>query len=1137
MRSLRIPVLLLLASALASAAVSPLPVPAAASNGVTVGGGFLEAYSRQVVRTAANVVYIIAIDDNPCQAAGGGQGVIRVWKGSGAQTASPLIPTTFTEMDSAHHPTAGASGNCTYLPTYTLLSPDSRLDKSGVIHVTYIKPGSSTTGTLYYQTYNTATDLWGAAVQLATDPYITSGSGWPRSGQVAITLDANDIPFIAYASTSSIKSYNKLGGSWSSATTVYSSGLPNMHPSMATARDGTIHLAWIDAAIAPSTNSIVKYAKYSGSWGAAETVANSALANDNDDQGPSIATDTNNLPHVLYCSGTVSGADDYVRLKYRTAGGVWTDNTPSGAAGASNANGTWFAHTPQNYITAAGDEFVFLAHDANISPGPYQYQTGGVGNNWSAVFQMDPRNSTNTVAGAAGIDGSASIRWDPLRDNNPKIIDLLYYDENDGTSGYDHHATIYYKGVYIDSSDITANIWVNTSAGGTPSRSASLVIYNAANAYGSIAAAYAAATQGDVIRVRAGSYAGQTLARAVKGASVITILPDTGATVTLASLAVNTGYVTLQGMTSTGGCAVQPAGGQAQGDQQYVTLTNMHCKTLYFSSVHFSMIGGEIGPYDACNATDGYYHGGQEDGIASYATGGVRSSYILFDGVTVHDINGDIVPGSGAGDECGQGGTGPHVDCFQIDDVDNIIVRNSKFYNCATSDILSRPYQSTISNFTLENNWFGPTIDGGNGVLLGSVSEDALGGSNVVRYNTILGPGLSQLGTGTTQVYGNILSNAECTHGTYGYNVFITGGMNCGTNKKVGSVAFVSNPGAGWLTPAPDLHLANGATLANNAGDPANAPAADIDGGPRNSPSDAGADEYGSGSGTLSVTTSSLTGGMAGVAYSQSLSAAGGTPPYTWAIASGSLTSCSLSISSAGAITGTPSSATTCTFTARVTDSASVTATSGSLSIVVAAGLSVTTGTPLAVGTVGSAYSQSLAASGGTSPYTWSISSGSLAACGLSLSAAGAVTGTPGSATTCNFTARVTDTNSFTATKALSVTINSATTAPTITSPSPLPGGTVGMVYNVSGYQFTGTGSPAPTWSATGVPGGLSLSSSGALTGTPSTPGTFTIAVTAANGTAPDATGDFSITISAAQTGYSTLLKGRVTVVGGVKIR
>ena len=93
------------------------------------------------------------------------------------------------------------------------------------------------------------------------------------------------------------------------------------------------------------------------------------------------------------------------------------------------------------------------------------------------------------------------------------------------------------------------------------------------------------------------------------------------------------------------------------------------------------------------------------------------------------------------------------------------------------------------------------------------------------------------------------------------------------------------------------------------------------------------------------------------------------------------------------------------------------------------------------------------------------------------------------------------------------------------------------MVYNVSGYQFTGTGSPAPTWSATGVPGGLSLSSSGALTGTPSTPGTFTIAVTAANGTAPDATGDFSITISAAQTGYSTLLKGRVTVVGGVKIR
>ena len=42
-----------------------------------------------------------------------------------------------------------------------------------------------------------------------------------------------------------------------------------------------------------------------------------------------------------------------------------------------------------------------------------------------------------------------SIRFDPLRDNNTSIVDLIYYDENDGTPGYSHHATVYYKALYL----------------------------------------------------------------------------------------------------------------------------------------------------------------------------------------------------------------------------------------------------------------------------------------------------------------------------------------------------------------------------------------------------------------------------------------------------------------------------------------------------------------------------------------------------------------------------------------------------------------------------------------------------------------------------------------------------------------
>jgi len=103
------------------------------------------------------------------------------------------------------------------------------------------------------------------------------------------------------------------------------------------------------------------------------------------------------------------------------------------------------------------------------------------------------------------------------------------------------------------------------------------------------------------------------------------------------------------------------------------------------------------------------------------------------------------------------------------------------------------------------------------------------------------------------------------------------------------------------------------------------------------------------------------------------------------------------------------------------------------------AGVSVTIGstTALAIttislpnGTVGQVYSQSLAASGGTLPYTWSLASGTLPA-GLSLNAGtGTIAGTPTAVGTADFTVQVRDSANpaATVTKALSITI---TTTPT----------------------------------------------------------------------------------------------------------
>ncbi|HET9179240.1 MAG TPA: Ig domain-containing protein, partial [Terriglobia bacterium] len=145
---------------------------------------------------------------------------------------------------------------------------------------------------------------------------------------------------------------------------------------------------------------------------------------------------------------------------------------------------------------------------------------------------------------------------------------------------------------------------------------------------------------------------------------------------------------------------------------------------------------------------------------------------------------------------------------------------------------------------------------------------------------------------------------------------------------------------------------------------------------------------------------------------------------YTWSISAGSLPAGLTLNTSTGAITGTPTTAGTSNFTAKVTDSNSRTATQN-LSITVNAALSITT-TSLPSGTVGTAYSSTLAATGGTGSYTWSISAGSLPA-GLTLNTStGAITGTPTTAGTSNFTAKVTDSNSRTATQNLSITINAA---------------------------------------------------------------------------------------------------------------
>ena len=188
---------------------------------------------------------------------------------------------------------------------------------------------------------------------------------------------------------------------------------------------------------------------------------------------------------------------------------------------------------------------------------------------------------------------------------------------------------------------------------------------------------------------------------------------------------------------------------------------------------------------------------------------------------------------------------------------------------------------------------------------------------------------------------------------------------------------------------------------------------------------------------TLTVTTTSLPSGLVGTAYSATLAASGGTSPYTWSLTSGTLPAGLTLNAATGAITGTPTAMATATaLTFTVTDSSSPTQSKSvnlTLTIVAPTALAITT-TSLPSGQVGTAYGATLAASGGTSPYTWSLTSGTLPA-GLTLNAAtGAITGTPAAtanATSLTFT--VTDSSSPTQSKSVSLTLTIAGPSGTIT--------------------------------------------------------------------------------------------------------
>jgi hypothetical protein len=178
---------------------------------------------------------------------------------------------------------------------------------------------------------------------------------------------------------------------------------------------------------------------------------------------------------------------------------------------------------------------------------------------------------------------------------------------------------------------------------------------------------------------------------------------------------------------------------------------------------------------------------------------------------------------------------------------------------------------------------------------------------------------------------------------------------------------------------------------------------------------------------------------------------------------------------------------------------------STSKTVALLAGTPVISVSPLTlpIGMVRTAYSQALTATGGTGPYRYSVTAGTLPQ-GLSLGASGVLAGTPALSGTYLFTITVTDSSATpnTTSVAYALVIQAAPPAVITISPSSLPNGMAGVAYS---QTLSGNGGTPPyTFSAdpSTFPPGITMSSSGVISGTPATGGTYSITVYATDSSA-----------------------------------
>ncbi|WP_428628099.1 putative Ig domain-containing protein [Sphingopyxis sp.] len=231
-------------------------------------------------------------------------------------------------------------------------------------------------------------------------------------------------------------------------------------------------------------------------------------------------------------------------------------------------------------------------------------------------------------------------------------------------------------------------------------------------------------------------------------------------------------------------------------------------------------------------------------------------------------------------------------------------------------------------------------------------------------------------------------------------------------------------------------------------------------------------------------------------AFSQAFTASGGVGPFSYALTGTLPTGLNFS---GNTLSGTATAPGSYPVTVTATDTG---ATGAGAPFTIAQNYTINVPAPtitiapetLPAGTVGIAYNQTATASGGVASYGYALSAGALPP-GLTLSAGGVFAGTPTAGGTFNFTLTATDANGQTGSRAYSLAIGAATV---VLPPTTLVAGQVGVAYNAALNPATGGTAPySYAVTAGALPAGVTLSSGGTLSGTPTAFGTFNFSATA----------------------------------------